>query len=57
MTYLSQASLITAILRELDAQEPGCTVTQRQMTVIVKAANQIEAAMVHKLQQEAPHDH
>ena len=45
MTYVSQVSLITAILRELEAQEPGATVSQSQMNAIIGAADQIAAAM------------
>lgn len=47
MTHLSQLSLITAILRELDAQEPGCVVTQAQMNAIIQAADWIRAMMMH----------
>lgn len=45
MTYVSQIHLITAIIRELEAQEPGVTVTQAQMNAIIRAADQIVAAM------------
>ena len=48
MTYLSQLSLITAILRELDAQEPGCVVTQLQMNTIIEAVDRIKLAMMRR---------
>lgn len=55
MIYLSQISLITAILLELDTQEPGVTVTQHQMNTIIKAVNAIQAAMMYKPQPETLH--
>ena len=45
MTYVYQIHLIAAILRELDAQEPGATISQAQMNAIIGAADQIVAAM------------
>jgi hypothetical protein len=45
MTYVSQMSLITAILTELDRQEPGTLISQAQMNAIILAADQVVLAM------------
>lgn len=50
MTYVSQVSLITAILRELEAQEPGTLISQAQMNAIIGAADQIVEAMRYRPQ-------
>lgn len=45
MIHVYQRGLITAILRELDAQEPGARITQAQMDAIIRAADWIVLAM------------
>lgn len=52
MIYINQVRVITAILRELDAQEPGTYVSQAQMNAIIQAADLIVRAMLNLPKEE-----
>jgi len=42
--YVSQVELITALLKELDRQNPGVCMSQTAMNAVIAAANVIVAA-------------